>query len=277
MQLSRELPGSVALSQFVEQEESHKKFTSELRSILEVIAKTGKYWHDWFQLKILLSFRLKQVLKELQESQPEGIAQKTYYGCMKTLVEELDSFSDEAPFTLQRICELLLCPPNSYSNFDKFMLAFERLLLVTSTIHNSNDPYPAVDLPSDMGTDFNNASPNNNNVKTLSDSEDSSAAEPMDTVVKLPEAESIEEPLERDSGKEASADPAAPTHVQEAMVETEPASPTHVQEAMVETEPALESNSASLAEDSDKEPQADTLLTENIHTDSAGVANGNHG
>ncbi|KAJ7517860.1 hypothetical protein O6H91_21G043300 [Diphasiastrum complanatum] len=309
MQLIQEVPGSVALSEFLEQEESHRKFSPDLKSILEVIAKTGKYWHDWAQLKILLSFRLKQVLKELQESRPNGVAEKMYYGCVKRLDGGLDSFADEAPFTLQRICELLLCPPSSYSNIDKFTLAFERLLLVTSTIDNSDDPYPAVTLPSDTETELKDFTLKDGESEALSDSKDSSATNPMDIDVKLPEAENNEVSVQRDSGMEASTDTDSITHVPEAELDTDQALESNtgsvLQESalLVEDSAPLLEESASLVEESgplaegsallveesgflgnesaslveESAPLADTLPSENIATAPADVASENRG
>ncbi|VAI73200.1 unnamed protein product [Triticum turgidum subsp. durum] len=41
----------------------------EMRAIIEVIAETGKFWHDWSFLKRLLSLQLIQVLGEYSEAQ----------------------------------------------------------------------------------------------------------------------------------------------------------------------------------------------------------------
>ena len=55
------------------------------------------------------------------------------YETMKTaLLERLESFS-AAPFTVQRICELLTDPRKQYSRIDKFMRAIEKNILVVST------------------------------------------------------------------------------------------------------------------------------------------------
>ncbi|CAO1308771.1 unnamed protein product [Diamesa hyperborea] len=50
----------------------------------------------------------------------------------KMLIEKLDSFNS-APFTIQRICELLADPRKQYSRIDKFMRAVEKTILVVST------------------------------------------------------------------------------------------------------------------------------------------------
>ncbi|XP_045451837.1 serine/threonine-protein phosphatase 4 regulatory subunit 2-like [Melitaea cinxia] len=49
-----------------------------------------------------------------------------------SLLERLDSFTS-APFTVQRICELLTFPRKQYNRIDKFMRAIEKNILVVST------------------------------------------------------------------------------------------------------------------------------------------------
>lgn len=53
----------------------------------------------------------------------------------KILLERLDSFNS-APFTVQRICELLAEPKKQYTRIDKFMRAVEKNILgiVTNNI-----------------------------------------------------------------------------------------------------------------------------------------------
>jgi serine/threonine-protein phosphatase 4 regulatory subunit 2 len=48
------------------------------------------------------------------------------------IVESIDSFYG-APFTIQRLCELLTCPYKHYKRTDKFMRALEKNVLVVST------------------------------------------------------------------------------------------------------------------------------------------------
>lgn len=51
------------------------------------------------------------------------------YETMKTsLLERLDQFN-AAPFTVQRLCELLIDPRKQYSRIDKFMRALEKNIL----------------------------------------------------------------------------------------------------------------------------------------------------
>lgn len=144
-----ELPGAANLAAFCAADESELNFTDELKSILEVIAWTGNYWHDWNLLKCLLSFRLRQVLTQYFETHVASggpqtlVSGEAFSDFLSRLLESLDSFSDGPPFTLQRLCELLLNPTQTYPNVDKVSLAFEKLLLVTSTIPVCKDPYPS--------------------------------------------------------------------------------------------------------------------------------------
>jgi len=152
MEAVRNPPGSEELANFCKQESSKQEFTDELREILEVTARTGLYWHEWDQLKMLLSFRLKQVLQDYHKSHIEVavgpprplITGERYQELEDRLTSGLDSFRDGAPFTIQRLCEVLLNPRDRYPNLDKVALAFEKLLLVTSTVPVSSSPYPAI-------------------------------------------------------------------------------------------------------------------------------------
>ncbi|KAH9310217.1 hypothetical protein KI387_038128, partial [Taxus chinensis] len=136
------------------EDEAKHEFTEELRGILEVIARTGKYWHNWTMLKSLLSFRLKQILTEYHESlmavdagaREKLLEGETYPELVTRLEEALDSFVEGPPFTLQRLCEILLNPQSIYPNISKASLALEKILLVTSTLPVSVDPYPSLAL-----------------------------------------------------------------------------------------------------------------------------------
>lgn len=140
------MPGAAPLAAFCRRDESEREFTAELRQILEVIAWTGNYWHEWSMLKCLLLYRLKQVLTQYNECHTASGGQQageTLNDLKGQLLEALDLFVDGPPFTLQRLCELLLNPQVTYPNIDKASLAFEKLLLVTSTVPICKDPYPS--------------------------------------------------------------------------------------------------------------------------------------
>ncbi|KAB2598889.1 serine/threonine-protein phosphatase 4 regulatory subunit 2-B-like [Pyrus ussuriensis x Pyrus communis] len=120
---------------------------TEVRGVLQVIASTGKFWHDWDKLKSMLSFQLKQVLLDYPEEEMASEQQiaslgETYPELVKRLDEALHSFTEGPPFTLQRLCEILLDAKRIYPNPSKLALALEKNLLVTSMLTASTDPYP---------------------------------------------------------------------------------------------------------------------------------------
>lgn len=129
--------------------ESKDEFAEEeVRNILEVIAATGKFWHDWDKLKSMLSFHLKQILSEYPEAKMTSDQQtsslgETYPELVKRLDDALHSFIEGPPFTLQRLSEILLAARSIYSNLLKLALALEKNLLVTSTLTICVDPYPS--------------------------------------------------------------------------------------------------------------------------------------
>ncbi|EOY20547.1 Serine/threonine-protein phosphatase 4 regulatory subunit 2 [Theobroma cacao] len=119
----------------------------QVRGILQVVSSTGNFWHNWDKLKSMLSFQLKLVLSEYPEAkmttdQQNASLGETYSDLVKRLDEELHSFNEGPPFTLQRICEILLTARSIYPNLSKLAVALEKNLLVTSTLTVCTNPYP---------------------------------------------------------------------------------------------------------------------------------------
>ncbi|KAL9259052.1 Serine/threonine-protein phosphatase 4 regulatory subunit 2-B-like protein [Drosera capensis] len=128
--------------------ESKNTFSSdEVTSVLGIIASTGKFWNEWDELKSMLSFQLKQVLQEYPEAkkiekEPIASLEESYADLANRLDKVLQSFSEGPPFTLQRLCEILLDAQGVYPTLSKLALALEKNLSVTSTLTKSSDPYP---------------------------------------------------------------------------------------------------------------------------------------
>lgn len=119
----------------------------QVRRVLQVSAATGKFWHNWDKLKSMLSFQLKLVLSEYPEAkmtveQQNASLGETYLELVTRLNEELHSFIEGPPFTLQRLCEILLDARSIYPKLLKLALALEKNLLVTSTLTVCTEPYP---------------------------------------------------------------------------------------------------------------------------------------
>ncbi|GMN44198.1 hypothetical protein TIFTF001_013405 [Ficus carica] len=138
----------------------HEIAEKEARGTLEVIASTGKFWHEWDKLKAILSFQLKQVLSEYPEAKMTSEQQNDFLGDTFTeLAKRLDEVSSRAiplclfdgrlsPGTGQRgancnfTARILLDAQGIYPNLSKLALALEKNLLVTSMLTISADPYP---------------------------------------------------------------------------------------------------------------------------------------
>ncbi|KAI4295309.1 hypothetical protein L6164_035369 [Bauhinia variegata] len=121
--------------------------SEEVRHVLEVIASTGRFWHDWDKLKSMLLLQLKQVMSSYPEAtmtseQQHASLGEPYSEVVKRLNEELLCFVEGPPFTLQRLCEILLDAQRIYPKLSKLALAIEKNLLVTSTLTCCTDPYP---------------------------------------------------------------------------------------------------------------------------------------
>ncbi|KAJ0232650.1 Serine/threonine-protein phosphatase 4 regulatory subunit-like protein [Hirschfeldia incana] len=117
----------------------------EVKGTLEAVASTGKFWKDWEKLKGMLSWWLKKVLSEYPEAKMTDEQQKealgeTYSVLVSRLNEALLSFDEGPPFTLQRLCEILLAARSIYPKLSKLALALEKNLLVTSMLSISTDP-----------------------------------------------------------------------------------------------------------------------------------------
>ncbi|XP_076648335.1 uncharacterized protein LOC143356489 [Halictus rubicundus] len=111
----------------------------ELEDYLGWVAKTGDPVYQWPLIKTLFREKLTRVMTDFYESCPTlelapcpNVEHFNYDTMKSNLLERLESFAN-APFTVQRICELLTAPRKEYNRVDKFMRAIEKNILVVST------------------------------------------------------------------------------------------------------------------------------------------------
>ena len=116
-----------------------------LEEYLTYIAKTGNALFEWSKIKPLFKKKLQLVIQEFHDSSPSDDLPKQpnvdvfLFDQMKERIfEQLESYSG-IPFTVQRLCELLVQPKRHYKRTDKFMRGLEKIMLVVSTI----DPNPS--------------------------------------------------------------------------------------------------------------------------------------
>ncbi|KAI7728365.1 hypothetical protein M8C21_015279, partial [Ambrosia artemisiifolia] len=155
----------------------------EVRSILKVIATTGKFWYDWEKLRSMLSLYLMQVISEYSQAKMTMEEQKislgeTHTELAKRLDDALHSFVDGPPFTLQRLSEIMLDAQILYPDLSKLALALEKNLSVTSTLTISTDPYPSSLMTAPNGLNKVTEVPNSN-LQLQSDTVMENGAPPM--------------------------------------------------------------------------------------------------
>ncbi|KAK3908640.1 Serine/threonine-protein phosphatase 4 regulatory subunit 2 [Frankliniella fusca] len=117
----------------------HKNIPRELEDYLMYVARTGDPVYQWQTVKILFREKLLSVITEFYETTPTldispspNVDPFNYETMKSVLLERLEAFSN-APFTVQRLCELLTTPRKEYNRPDKFMRAIEKNILVVST------------------------------------------------------------------------------------------------------------------------------------------------
>ncbi|PSC69679.1 serine threonine-phosphatase 4 regulatory subunit 2 [Micractinium conductrix] len=121
-----------------------------LRGVLAETALTGLQRYEWRLLAPLLHSLIDAVLADFggQEAEVDGPPRPPPAGypsleaLQAALHRQLDQH-DLAPFTLQRLCEVLLEPRKQYAHLEKVAVAIEKLLMVTST----RQPDPLAHLP----------------------------------------------------------------------------------------------------------------------------------
>jgi hypothetical protein len=128
--------------------QQQKVVTPDLHQIVENISKTGVSCYPWPALKYLLSSMLNEVLNKIHGKTLEDRKNETDNDKLDRYRVEDESFEErkqkffqalnsyeEAPFTLQRLCELIVIPEKAYStNSRKYLTALEKMVNITSTV-----------------------------------------------------------------------------------------------------------------------------------------------
>eukprot|EP00803_Ostreobium_quekettii_P003279 evm.model.scf_2717.3 EVM.evm.TU.scf_2717.3 scf_2717:16883-17608(+) len=119
---------------------SERRVTEDLRGALAETATTGRVRYEWALLAPVISVMIEQVLREFdaEEAVDVGPRQPLPFGeSLDELIARLQACVAafrHAPFTVQRLCELLLEPHKQYTRLGKVAMALDKLLLVTSTV-----------------------------------------------------------------------------------------------------------------------------------------------
>ncbi|XP_039447285.1 serine/threonine-protein phosphatase 4 regulatory subunit 2 isoform X2 [Culex pipiens pallens] len=117
-----------------------KEIPRELDDYLGFVARTGDTVYRWAIVKHLFREKLVHVITDFHDNTPSiadlpqcpNVDPFNYERMKRILLDRLDAFNS-APFTVQRICELLTEPRKQYTRIDKYMRAVEKNILVVST------------------------------------------------------------------------------------------------------------------------------------------------
>jgi len=109
-----------------------KAWTPDLDKVLGELGSTGHSRFEWAQLKPVLAIKVEQVCAEYYAAVKD--LSEPYDEMLKRMLSLLAEFPN-APFTVQRLCELLLDPHRIYATSTrKVTSALEKLLTVSSTV-----------------------------------------------------------------------------------------------------------------------------------------------
>ncbi|KAL5013270.1 hypothetical protein ScPMuIL_007540 [Solemya velum] len=114
-----------------------------LDQFLNQVARTGETLFPWSQLKPLLVTKLEQVMHQFNQEFPldhlplfPNVENVKFEEMRMRIITALERFHG-APFTIQRLCELVTDPTRHYKRCDKFLRGIEKNVMVVSTV----DPF----------------------------------------------------------------------------------------------------------------------------------------
>ncbi|XP_055503674.1 serine/threonine-protein phosphatase 4 regulatory subunit 2-A isoform X2 [Leucoraja erinacea] len=134
-----------ALADF--EKKSKKEVSSLLDQFLCLVAKTGETLIPWSQFKCYFVFKLEKVMDDFRASAPEPRAppnpnvEYVPYEEMKDRILKIVNGFTGIPFTIQRLCELLIDPKKNYTGTDKFLRGIEKNVMVVSCVYPSTEKY----------------------------------------------------------------------------------------------------------------------------------------
>mmetsp|Transcript_10617 Transcript_10617/g.17718 ORF Transcript_10617/g.17718 Transcript_10617/m.17718 type:complete len:199 (+) Transcript_10617:76-672(+) len=113
-------------------EDSDKKPSSQLQTLITDIANFGEICYPWDHIKKLLTWKLKKIITKITETKPvtEVIDGITFEQRLVKLYTKLNDLPGP-PFTVQRLCELLVAP-SLYAEPRKYVFAVEKMVFVST-------------------------------------------------------------------------------------------------------------------------------------------------
>ncbi|XP_053499081.1 serine/threonine-protein phosphatase 4 regulatory subunit 2-A [Ictalurus furcatus] len=137
---------STLLGAFRDFEKKGKKETCPiLDRFLSHIAKTGETMIQWSQFKSYFLFKLEKVMDDFKASSPEqrgpanpNVEYIPFKEMKERILKIVDGYNG-IPFTIQRLCELLVEPKRNYTGTDKFLRGVEKNVMVVSCVYPTSE------------------------------------------------------------------------------------------------------------------------------------------
>eukprot|EP00736_Rhodelphis_marinus_P003930 Rmarinus@m.25462 len=154
-----------------------KVITPELHGVIVGIAETGRVYYDWAELRPFIAYKLEHVLLQFDTEAGENSycdGERSLQESIRLLLESFHSLPGP-PFTLQRMCEVLLEPGKHYRKTIKLLNALAKLCSVTSVIPQSSpedqgpDGAAKENMASDMASETTEVAPTETVGTTASD------------------------------------------------------------------------------------------------------------
>ncbi|KRW99080.1 hypothetical protein PPERSA_07333 [Pseudocohnilembus persalinus] len=114
--------------------QEQQQLYKDLKFVLEDLARTGEEkTYDWIPLRNFLVIAMKNMLIEMCQTYPDVSYSngESFEDELEVILQFLISFETTPPFTLQRICELILDPKKHYQSAKKILFAIEKLVNVS--------------------------------------------------------------------------------------------------------------------------------------------------
>ncbi len=183
---------------------SDSHITPLLEDYLSSVARTGTAHFPWPKIKPLFRAKLELVIDQFHDFSPAdnlppvpNVDAFSFAACREKVFQQLDCFGG-IPFTVQRLCELMVSPRKHYKRSDKFMRALEKNMLVVSTVDPKSSatlqpPPPPQQRRQSSGMANSSASPvlmNGDHRKDERDTDESMTGEPEKKHARLAQPES---------------------------------------------------------------------------------------
>ncbi|KAM3871800.1 serine/threonine-protein phosphatase 4 regulatory subunit 2-like [Diretmus argenteus] len=131
---------------FKDFEKKGKKETCPvLEQFLCHVAKTGETMIPWSQFKTYFLFKLENIMDDFNESTPEqrgppnpNVEYIPFDDMKKRILKIVDGYNG-IPFTIQRLCELLMDPKRNYTGTEKFLRGVEKNVMVVSCVYPTSE------------------------------------------------------------------------------------------------------------------------------------------